>query len=88
MIGQCAASRVFVISAVALQMACMKPAPPVNVYRLGEKVQVGPLIYNVVEANWRRPNFGRRFVARAGHRFLVIHLTVTNSGAEESTARR
>lgn len=79
-------ARVFVISAVALQMACIKPAPPVNVYKLGEKVQVGPLIYNVVEANWR-PQISAGGSSRVpAHRFLVIHLTVTNSGAEELTA--
>ena len=73
-----------VVSAVALQMGCEKPAP-VNVYRLGERVQVGPLIYNVLEANWRAQIGDGSSMRTPSHRFLVIHLTVTNSGAQEST---
>jgi hypothetical protein len=59
------------------QMACMRPAP-VNVYRMGEKVQAGPLIYNVFETKWQ-PQIGERTPV---HRFLIMHLTIVNSGAE------
>jgi hypothetical protein len=69
------------VAPFALQIACVKPAPPVNVFRLGDKVQVGPLIYNVLEAKWR-PQIGDGSEARVpDHRFLIVHLAVTNSGA-------
>jgi hypothetical protein len=69
-------------SALATQTACEKHAPPVNVYRMGEKVQVGPLIYNVFETKWQA-QLGEGSQARTpAHRFLLLHLTVVNSGAE------
>jgi hypothetical protein len=74
------------VFATALQTGCIKPAPPVNVYRLGEKVRVGPLTYNVLEANWRAQISDAGASRIPSHRFLVVHLTVTNSGAEETTA--
>jgi hypothetical protein len=65
------------------QTACLNPAPPVNVYRMGEKVQVGPLIYNVFETKWQA-QIGEGAQARTpAHRFLIMRLTVVNSGAEE-----
>ena len=54
----------------------------VQVFGIGEKVQVGPLIYNVLEAEWS-PQIGRGEQARLpARRFLTVHLSVTNSGAE------
>jgi hypothetical protein len=64
------------------QMACVKPAPRVKVYRLGEKVQVGQLIYHVFETKWLK-QIGEGLQARTpSNRFLIIHLTVVNSGAQ------
>ena len=63
------------------QTACVKPTP-VNIFRMGDRVQVGPLIYNVFEANWRTQIEDRR----PSHRFLIVHLSVTNSGAEQLSA--
>jgi hypothetical protein len=70
---------VFIV--LASQTACLKPAPPVNVYRMGERVQAGPLIYNVFETKWQ-PQIGEGPQARTPvHRFLIMRLTVVNSGA-------
>ena len=69
-------------AAAAMQTGCVKPAPPVHVFRMGERVQVGPLIYNVFEATWL-PQLGEPTQARQpARRFLLVHLSVTNSGAE------
>jgi hypothetical protein len=69
--------------ALASQTACVKPPPPVNVYRMGDKVQVGPLIYNVFETNWLA-QIGQGPQARApSHRFLVMHVMIVNGGAEK-----
>jgi hypothetical protein len=71
------------LAAVVLQVACMKPAPPVNVFHLGDKVQAGPLIYNVLESRWRA-QIGEGPVSRVPERrFLIIHLSVTNSGGQD-----
>jgi hypothetical protein len=73
--------RFVLISLLAAQLACMRPAA-VNVYRMGDKVQVGPLIYNVFETKWL-PQLGEGPQARMpAHGFLILHLTVVNGGAE------
>src|SRR5579859_4850156 len=69
---------------LASQTACLRP-PPVNVFRLGEKVQVGPLIYNVFETEWQAQIGEGQQARMPSHRFLILHLTVVNSGAEPLT---
>jgi hypothetical protein len=72
-----------VVAAFALQMSCMQPAPPVNVFHLGDRVQSGPLIYNVLESKWRA-QIGDGAESRVPERrFLIVHLSVTNSGAQD-----
>ena len=72
--------------AMISQAACVKPPPQVQVFRMGERAQAGPLIYNVFEADWR-PQLGEGPMARRpAHRFLIVHLSVTNSGAEVLSA--
>jgi hypothetical protein len=66
---------------LALQISCVRPAP-VNVYGMGEKVQAGQLIYNVFETKWQA-QIGEGQQARTpANRFMIMHLTVVNSGAE------
>lgn len=67
---------------LATQTACLQPAAPVNVYRVGEKVQAGPLIYTVFEAKWRAQIGEGTEASTPARRFLVVHLSVVNSGAE------
>ncbi len=70
------------VAVLAFELACTKPSP-VNVFRLGEKVQVGTLIYTVLEAKWL-PQIGDGPTARVPQRrFLIVHLSVTNSGGQE-----
>jgi len=68
--------------ALTSQTACVKPAPPVNVFRLGDRVQVGPLVYNVFEADWRAQLGQGGQVRLPARRFLIIHLSVTNGSSE------
>jgi uncharacterized protein DUF4352 len=71
------------VAAFALLMSCMKPAPPVNVFHLGDKVQTGALIYNVLEGKWRA-QIGEGAESRVPERrFLIVHLSVTNSGGQD-----
>src|ERR1700682_2196936 len=72
---------VVAVTVLASQTACVRPAP-VNVYRMGERVQAGQLIYNVFETKWEA-QIGEGQQARTpAHRFMLMHLTVVNSGAE------
>ena len=53
-------------------------------YRMGERVEVGPLIYNVMDTEWKE-QLGEGPGARIPkNRFLMIHLSVTNSGVSDS----
>lgn len=53
----------------------------VSIYRMGEPVTVGPLIYTVMDTEWRA-QLGESPTARLPeHRFLLVRLSVTNSGA-------
>jgi hypothetical protein len=52
---------------------------------MGERVQVGPLFYNVLETKWRA-QIGDGAVERVPERrFLLIRVTVINSGTQEIT---
>jgi hypothetical protein len=54
-------------------------------FRTGEQVQVGQLIFTVLDAEWR-PQIDDTTAAKyPTHRFLVVRLTVTNGGATEAT---
>ncbi|MBM3747581.1 MAG: DUF4352 domain-containing protein [Acidobacteria bacterium] len=57
---------------------------PKVVHRMGEAVTAGPLIYTIAETQWRT-QLGEGATARVPqHRFLLIRLSVTNSGASSS----
>src|SRR5207247_1652575 len=70
------------VLALAWQPACVKPAPPAHVFRIGDRVPVGPLVYNILDADWRAQiGYGSQ-VRVPARRFLIVHLSVTNGGAE------
>jgi hypothetical protein len=60
---------------------CQRATPARVEFPMGEKVPVGPLIYNVVESGWRT-QFGDVLdgLRIPQQRFLSINLSVTNSG--------
>jgi len=66
----------------AILVGCLKPPPPVNVFRLGDRVQAGPLVYNIFEADWRAQLGEGGDVRVPTHRFLIVHLSVTNGSSE------
>jgi hypothetical protein len=50
---------------------------------MGELTTVGPVIYNVLETEWRT-DIGESFQQKIPkHKFLVIRLTITNSGNQD-----
>jgi len=55
-----------------------------RVFHMGERVEVGPLIYTVTDTEWQA-QLGEGPSARIPqHRFLMIRLSVTNSGVSDS----
>ena len=81
------------VKSLALAIACSvllsscgsgAGSPESRIYRMGERVAAGRLIYNVLETDWH-VQLGEGPNPRIpNHRFLLIRLTVTNSGIEES----
>lgn len=54
-------------------------------YEMGERVEIGPFVYVVVESAWRS-DLGEGFQTRAPkNRFLMLTVSVTNSGGAEAS---
>ncbi len=51
-------------------------------YNLGDKVPLGPLVYNVVEVEWKSQLGEFPSLRMPDRSFLVIRLEVTNGGGE------
>lgn len=74
----------FLILAVLLTGCEQKKRANVN-YEMGERVEMGPFAYVVVESGWRS-QIGEGFqVNTPKNRFLVLSLTVTNGGTSETS---
>ncbi|MGB9605844.1 MAG: DUF4352 domain-containing protein [Bryobacteraceae bacterium] len=59
-------------------------APTARVFNLGERVEVGPLVYVAEDLAWH-DRLGEGPNARLPqHRFLLVRLTITNSGIREA----
>lgn len=71
-----------VLALSVLTLGCSgSKAVDARLYHMGERVQVGPLIYNVLETEWRDEMAQKTPV----NRFLIVHLTITNSGSRDAT---
>ncbi len=69
----------FLTLALGLGSCTAKKNAESRLYLMGQRVEAGSLIYSVLEAEWD-PNLGpARFPT---HRFVLLRLSVTNSGAE------
>jgi len=66
--------------------SCGKSADVARIYQMGEKVPAGSLIYTVLDADWRTELPGAESKQAPKDRFLVLHVTVTNSGGSEVVA--
>jgi len=75
------------LAAFLFLLGCSSNIPstaPKAVHRMGEAVAAGPLIYTIAETQWQA-QLGEGATARVPqHRFLLIRLSVTNSGASNS----
>ena len=73
-----------VLACLAVFAACAPVLPPdARVHRMGERVTVGSLVYNVFEDHWRA-QLGQGTDARVPKdRFFLIRVNVVNGGATE-----
>ena len=66
-----------------LLAGCQHEAPAKVEFQMGERVPTGPLTYNVIDSSWR-PQLGDALTLRVPqHRFLLLTLSVTNSGRDD-----
>jgi hypothetical protein len=74
------------LAGVWLHIGCNRPSGSARIdYQMGERVAVGPLIYNVLDTSWRS-QLGEMFQLRVPtNRFLILSLSVTNSGGNEAS---
>jgi hypothetical protein len=84
------ASAMLTVAAGLLLIGCQGPLPNkeaprvVGTYPMGERVQVGPYIYTVLEANYKSQLSEEASAAAPKGRFLVIKMTITNAGKDEA----
>lgn len=73
----------FSLGALAALSGCSGSKPEVATFPIGQKVQVGKLSYQILEANWISEVQGAKNPPK--HRVLQLRLAVTNSGGQEAT---
>jgi hypothetical protein len=73
----------FLVLLLVLLAGCQQQARTNLTYEMGERVEIGPFVYVVVESAWRS-ELGKGFQTRAPKdRFLMLTMSVTNSGGSE-----
>lgn len=79
------AGRALVLLALLLICGCAGQTPRTpRIFAMGERVEVGPLVYIVQDTEWQ-DRLGEGALARVPeHRFLLVRLSVTNSGIQET----
>ncbi len=70
------------LGALALLASCGPQAPPVHVYKVGDKAEAGSLIYTVLDAEWKAQVGSGADAKTPAHRYLIVRLSVTNSGVD------
>lgn len=75
--------RCFLACSLLLVSGCGSERRHVPVYALGERAQVGSLIYNIFDTQWS-VGFGEGAAMRApSNRFLVVRLSIANAGSRD-----
>ncbi len=54
-------------------------------FRIGDNVRVGPFTYTVIESHWKPQLSGTLSTRVPEQQFLMIRLTITNSGGKEAS---
>jgi hypothetical protein len=54
-----------------------------STFTMGSRVQVGSMVYTVLDTDWVPELTGKQGTQRPQHRFLIVRITMTNSGGEK-----
>jgi hypothetical protein len=72
-----------VVAALCGTGCAPNPEKLVRTYRMGDRIEIGKLIYNVYDSQWHT-QLGEGPTARVPqHRFFLVRFSVTNSGGSE-----
>jgi hypothetical protein len=64
---------------------CADSSDKIRTYAIGERVQTGPLVYDVFETRWSM-TLGPQATPRVpAKHFVVVRVAITNAGATETT---
>ena len=55
------------------------------IYKMGDKVPIGTLSYNVLEAEWKSELGAAGLAQTPKHRFLILKISITNGGGAQAT---
>jgi hypothetical protein len=82
----CASAKFLLLSIILTLSACRggKDASHIGTFRMGERVQAGPLIYTVLESEWKSQLDGNGRTPK--NRFLFIRVSITNSSGANVSA--
>jgi hypothetical protein len=70
-----------ILTFAILTIACSRSNDTViGTFRMGEQVQAGPIVYTVLEANWK-PALESGKMPK--HRFLYVKVSITNSSGQQ-----
>ncbi len=56
-----------------------------SAHQMGERVQVGPLIYSIIEADWHNDLPSKNTSRIPQGKYCVIRLSITNAGNKDAT---
>lgn len=71
---------------MALLAGCGDPASNDSfIYKMGDRIPVGTLSYNVLEAEWKSDIGSAGIPQTPKHRFLVLKIAITNGGGSQAT---
>jgi uncharacterized protein DUF4352 len=65
---------------MTLLLGCNIGGPEARVNQMGELTTVGPVLYNVLETEWRTDLGSTGDAAIPENKFLLVRLSITNSG--------
>ena len=71
---------------LALAVAATGCSPKQQMFQIGERVQLGGIVYTVHDTEWAAElDAGGANARAAKHKFLIVHLSINNSGSKEVT---
>jgi hypothetical protein len=77
----------FVLAFSAIVLAsCTQKAPPPRTFPLGEKVELGHLVYSAYETQWLTQIGAGPDARIPQNRFLLVRVAITNSGGDQVTS--